>query len=635
MIEKEAFIAALLPICDTVCEYDRTRGKLRVRKTDLASGLEDKWYTVEELRDIFRDNGGVSAEKSVWMRYLSSENLRSFFYEKERNESFRLRFRQGGVGCRQYDVRIDRISDYVLVISGRDTQEQEIDALTGALSRNHYQRDMSNEIYRGGVALIDMDDLKLYNDINGHQVGDNALRVLADTIYEVVGCSGSLVRYGGDEFLLLLPGVEQAAFATVLGDIQRRLRTVSIPGCEGCQHITISVGCVMAQQETIAQAVQRADRLMYRAKRRKNAVVTEDTPTEEGEEIKPHILVVDDAAMNRAILREMLAEAFNVLEAEDGRQCMAQLETYGADISLVLLDMVMPELDGLQVLEEMNNRGFIEDIPVIIITADGSEEKVRQAYDMGVSDYIERPFDIRIVRQRVMNTVKLYARQRRLAAVMMQQLRRQEHMMGIVADILSRVMGYRNGEGADHGRHVEQITQRLLQRMLERTDKYGLTLQDCRRAAAAAMFHDIGKMGVPDALLRKPGPLTPEEFDEIKKHTLIGEELMRGMKEMESEPLVEAAAEICRWHHERVDGSGYPDGLKGDEIPMTVQAVGLADAYDALVSQRVYKPAYTHAEALAMIRGGECGAFDPLLVDCLEDMQGALCREVYGMRGKE
>lgn len=597
MIEKEAFIAALLPICDTVCEYDRARGKLRVRKTSLASGLEDKWYTVEELRDIFRDNGGVLVERSVWMRYLSSDNLRSFFYEKERNESFRLRFRQGGVGCRQYDIRIDRINDYVLVISGRDTQAQEIDALTGALSRNHYQREMSNEVYRGGVALIDMDDLKLYNDINGHQVGDNALRALADTIYEVVGRSGSLVRYGGDEFLLLLPGVEQTAFATVLGDIQRRLRTVSIPGCEGGQHITISVGCVMAQQETIAQAVQRADRLMYRAKRRKDAVVTEDTPVE-GEEIKPHILVVDDAAMNRAILREMLAEAFNVLE-------------------------------------EMNKRGFIEDIPVIIITADGSEEKVRQAYDMGVADYIERPFDIRIVRQRVINTVKLYARQRRLAAVMTQQLRRQEHTIGIAADILSRVMGYHNGEGADHGRHVEKITQRLLQRMLERTDKYGLTLQDCRRAAAAAMFHDIGKIGVPDALLRKPGPLTPEEFDEIKKHTLIGEELMRGMKEMESEPLVEAAAEICRWHHERVDGSGYPDGLKGDEIPMTVQAVGLVDAYDSLVSQRVYKPAYTHAEALAMIRRGECGAFDPLLVDCLEDIQGALCREVYGMRGKE
>ena len=632
MIEKEAFIAALLPICDTVCEYDRARGKLRVRKTSLASGLEDKWYTVEELRDIFRDNGGVSAEKSVWMRYLSSENLRSFFYEKERNESFRLRFRQGSVGCRQYDIRIDRISDYVLVISGRDTQEQEIDALTGALSRNHYQRDMSNEIYRGGVALIDMDDLKLYNDINGHQVGDNALRVLADTIYEVVGCSGSLVRYGGDEFLLLLPGVEQAAFATVLGDIQRRLRTVSIPGCEGCQHITISVGCVMAQQETIAQAVQRADRLMYRAKRTKDTVIAEDTPVENEDRDKPVVLVVDDSAMNRVMLREMLAEGFTVREAEDGVSCMDQLGRYGADISLVLLDMIMPVMDGLQVLEEMNDRGYIEDIPVIMITADDSEEKIRQAYDLGVVDYIARPFDVRVVQRRVQNTVKLYARQRRLAAVMSQQMRRQERTMTIVADILSRVMGYRNGEGADHGRHVEQITGRLLQRLLERTDRYHLSRQDCRRAAVAAMFHDIGKIGVPDELLRKPGTLTPEEFEVVKQHTLIGEELLRGMRDFRGEPLVETAAEICRWHHERLDGKGYPDGLKGDEIPVTVQAVSLADAYDALVSQWSYKPAYSHGEALDMIRRGACGAFSPLLVECLQDIQPALCREIYGMQ---
>ena len=329
------------------------------------------------------------------------------------------------------------------------------DVLTNAYNRRFFEKQLRKLMEVDAIAMLDLDQFKQINDVYGHQAGDDALRILVSAVTACVrNRSDALVRYGGDEFLLLLPGVEQAAFATVLGDIQRRLRTVSIPGCEGGQHITISVGCVMAQQETIAQAVQRADRLMYRAKRRKDAVVTEDTPVE-GDEIKPHILVVDDAAMNRAILREMLAEDFNVLEAKDGRECMAQLETYGADISLVLLDMIMPEMDGLQVLEEMNNRGFIEDIPVIIITADGSEEKVRQAYDMGVSDYIERPFDIRIVRQRVMNTVKLYARQRRLAAVMMQQLRRQEHMMGIAADILSRGMGYRNGEGADHGRHVE------------------------------------------------------------------------------------------------------------------------------------------------------------------------------------
>lgn len=213
MVEKEAFITALLPLCDTVCEYDRNRGKLRVRKTDLAQAEESRWYTAEELRDLFRSGGGVAAERGGWVRYLNSDNLRSFFYGSESNESFRLRFRQGGVGYRQYDIRIDRINDSTLVISGRDTQEQELDTLTGALSRNYYQREMCSEVYNGGVAILDMDDLKLYNDIYGHSVGDSALRVLADTVREVVGGSGSLVRYGGDEYLLLMPGVTQEALA--------------------------------------------------------------------------------------------------------------------------------------------------------------------------------------------------------------------------------------------------------------------------------------------------------------------------------------------------------------------------------------------------------------------------------------
>ena len=580
MVEKEAFITALLPLCDTVCEYDRNRGKLRVRKTDLAQAEESRWYTVEELRDLFRSGGGVAAERGGWVRYLNSDNLRSFFYGSESNESFRLRFRQGGVGYRQYDIRIDRINDSTLVISGRDTQEQELDTLTGALSRNYYQREMCSEVYNGGVAILDMDDLKLYNDIYGHSVGDSALRVLADTVREVVGGSGSLVRYGGDEYLLLMPGVTQEAFGEVLGRLQQRLRSATVPGSESGQHPTVSIGCVIARQETIAEAVKRADRLMYRAKRTKDTVITEDTPVENEDRDKPVVLVVDDSAMNRVMLREMLAEGFTVREAEDGVSCMDQLGRYGADISLVLLDMIMPVMDGLQVLEEMNDRGYIEDIPVIMITADDSEEKIRQAYDLGVVDYIARPFDVRVVQRRVQNTVKLYARQR----------------------------------------------------LLERTDRYHLSRQDCRRAAVAAMFHDIGKIGVPDELLRKPGTLTPEEFEVVKQHTLIGEELLRGMRDFRGEPLVETAAEICRWHHERLDGKGYPDGLKGDEIPVTVQAVSLADAYDALVSQRSYKPAYSHGEALDMIRRGACGAFSPLLVECLQDIQPMLCREIYGMQ---
>ena len=634
-MEREGFIAALLPICDFVCEYDRRREKLRVRRSEITPELAgSQWYTVDTLSDALRSKGGIIAERGAWVHYLTNDNLRRFFTEQQ-DKSFCLRFRQRGMGYRQYDVRIDLVDSNTLVISGRDTQAQEMDALTGALNRSHYERDMAGEIFNGGVAIIDMDDLKLFNDLYGHGAGDAALRTIAEVVHSVVGERGSLVRYGGDEFLLLVPQITESEFNEQLSKIQRQLHSVCILACGQEQHPTASIGCVIAEQETVSSAVQRADRLMYRAKRTKDAVVTESSPVENTESGKEKVLVVDDSALNRQLLREMLEEDFTILEAANGSECMEQLSLHGSEIALVLLDMIMPVMDGLQVLEEMNCQGLIDRIPVVVITADGSEDRVRLAYDMGVVDYIERPFDIKVVRQRTMNTVKLYARQRRLASVMTQQMRRQERTVGIVANILSRVMGYRNGEGADHGRHVQMVTELLLERLLERTDKYDLTRRDCRRIASAGMFHDIGKMGVPDTILRKPGALTPEEFEIVKRHTVIGEDLLRGMKDYAGEPLVEEAAQICRWHHERVDGRGYPDGLKGDEIPISAQVVGLADVFDALVTRRAYKEAYTPEEAMAMIRRGECGAFDPLLVECLQDIQDALRHEVYTAGGTE
>ena len=634
-MEREGFIAALLPICDFVCEYDRRREKLRVRRSEITPELAgSQWYTVDTLSDALRSKGGIIAERGAWVHYLTNDNLRRFFTEQQ-DKSFCLRFRQRGMGYRQYDVRIDLVDSNTLVISGRDTQAQEMDALTGALNRSHYERDMAGEIFNGGVAIIDMDDLKLFNDLYGHGAGDAALRTIAEVVHSVVGERGSLVRYGGDEFLLLVPQITESEFNEQLSKIQRQLHSVCILACGQEQHPTASIGCVIAEQETVSSAVQRADRLMYRAKRTKDAVVTESSPVENTESGKEKILVVDDSALNRQLLREMLEEDFTILEAANGSECMEQLSLHGSEIALVLLDMIMPVMDGLQVLEEMNCQGLIDRIPVVVITADGSEDRVRLAYDMGVVDYIERPFDIKVVRQRTMNTVKLYARQRRLASVMTQQMRRQERTVGIVANILSRVMGYRNGEGADHGRHVQMVTELLLDRLLERTDKYDLTRRDCRRIASAGMFHDIGKMGVPDTILRKPGALTPEEFEIVKRHTVIGEDLLRGMKDYAGEPLVEEAAQICRWHHERVDGRGYPDGLKGDEIPIAAQAVSVADVFDALVTRRAYKEAYTPEEAMAMIRRGECGAFDPLLVECLQDIQDALRYEVYTAGGAE
>ena len=629
MMEKDRFIAALLPFCDTVCEYDRSCGKLRVCKTGLAQGISDKWYSVDELRNIFRDGCAVSAEKDVWTRYLSGENLRGFFDENADNDSFRLRFRQGGQAYRQYDIRIDRVDDNTLVISGRDTQEQEQDVLTGALSPNHYERDMSTEAFRGGVALVDMDDLKLYNDVYGHSVGDKALWALAEVIRRELGSRGSLVRYGGDEFLILVPQAEEKEFAAMLETVRQRVQSADIPGCGDELRLTVSIGCVMAQGETIAAAAHRADRLMYRAKRRKDAVVREGDEETVGGETAQRILIVDDAPLNRAILREMLGGEFQLAEAADGAECMAQLEKYGTDIALVLLDMIMPGMDGIQVLEEMQRRELLDDIPVIMITADTSADSMSHAYELGVADYIERPFDVQVVRRRVMNTVKLYARQRRLTSVLIQQARAQERSSGMMADVLARIVAYRNGEGGDHARHIRRLTELLLERLTEKTDRYRLTRPDCRRIAAAAMFHDIGKLDIPDEILNKPGKLTAEEFEIIKGHPVIGETILRSMKDYQGEPLLETAAEICRWHHERIDGKGYPDGLRGEEIPIAAQAAGLADVFDALVSRRVYKEPYPMDKAMEMIAAGECGAFDPLLTECLRELQGTLRREVY------
>ena len=630
MMEKDRFIAALLPFCDTVCEYDRNRGKLRVCKTDLAQGLDNKWYSVDELRNIFRDGCAVSAEKEVWTRYLSSENLRSFFNESADNDSFRLRFRQGGQAYRQYDIRIDRVNDNTLVISGRDTQAREQDVLTGALSRNHYERDMCAEVFRGGVALVDMDDLKLCNDLYGHSAGDKALRTLAEVIRRELGDRGSLVRYGGDEFLILAPHAEEREFTAMLETVRQRVQSTCIPGSDDELRLTVSIGCVMARGETVAAAVRRADRLMYRAKRTKDAVVREGDAEPTADEEAQRILIVDDAPLNRAILREMLDGEFQPVEAADGAECMKQLEKYGTDIALVLLDMIMPGMDGIQVLEEMRRRELLDDIPVIMITADTSAETMSHAYELGVADYIERPFDVQVVRRRVMNTVKLYARQRRLTAVLVQQARAQERSSGMMTDMLARIVGYRNGEGGDHAQHIRKLTELLLERLTEKTDRYRLTRLDCQRIAAAAMFHDIGKLDIPDEILNKPGKLTAEEFEIIKGHPVMGETILRSMKDYQGEPLLETAAEICRWHHERIDGGGYPDGLRGGEIPIAAQAAGLADVFDALVSRRAYKEPYPMDKAMDMIAAGECGAFDPLLVECLRELQDTLRGQVYG-----
>lgn len=331
------------------------------------------------------------------------------------------------------------------------------------------------------------------------------------------------------------------------------------------------------------------------------------------------VLIVDDTAVNRSMLSDILEEEYDILEARDGLEAIDILRRREGAISLMLLDIVMPSMDGFEVLAYLHRRRWSDQIPVIIISAETSPAYIRKGFEMGVVDYVSRPFDPEVVLQRVRNTIALYAKQSLLKDLVAEQVGEREKTNTLMVDILSTIVEFRNGESGLHVTRIRIITELLLEAMKWRFPEYELTRSKIALISNAAALHDIGKIAVPEEILNKPGRLTPEEFDIMKTHSAVGDDMLAGLHFGKDEDLVRYARQICRWHHERWDGGGYPDGLVGAQIPVAAQAVSLADVYDALVSERVYKRAYSHETALAMIKGGECGAFNPDLLQCFLD----------------
>lgn len=341
------------------------------------------------------------------------------------------------------------------------------------------------------------------------------------------------------------------------------------------------------------------------------------------DENRETILIVDDSAMNRMLLSDILADTYNIIEAEDGEQAIAILQQHASEISIVVLDMVMPKVDGFGVLEAMNENRWIQFLPVVSISTESSPEFVERAYSLGVTDFINRPFDELIVIRRVSNTIKLYAKQRKLTNMVANEIFEKERNGSLMITILSHIVEFRNGESGMHVMNIGTLTEILLNQISKKDDKYYLPYAERDLIVKASALHDIGKISIPEEVLNKPGKLTDEEFEAMKQHTVIGYQMLSDLG-FQDEPLVKVSREITRWHHERYDGRGYPDGLKGDEIPLSAQIVSLADVYDALTSEHVYKPAFSHEKAIQMILNGECGAFNPLLLECLVEAQDAI-----------
>lgn len=396
--------------------------KMLEKVFDVVRFLEGDFF--EQMQDDPRIGVkiGMCQCYDFWKKNKPCENCTSMKAYAEKKQKTKLEFLDADVFLviSRYLEIDDEACVMELVSKLKGYQDKlYIDPVTGVYNRRYFEDEIRNMQNSAGVSMIDLDDFKLYNDIYGHDMGDQVLCIVADVIKDCIRKTDKLIRYGGDEFLLILSDMVRGTLRGKLLQIQEAIENATIPNCPRLK-LTASIGGVISEDGKIDEAIAKADQLMYKAKEHKAQVITECDKTifkKEKIQNKPRILIVDDSEFNRAILKEILEETYEIIEADGGKEALHKIDEYGMEISLVLLDIIMPEKDGFEVLKYMEEERLISDIPVIIISSEDSANYIRRAYEMGVSDYINRPFDANIVYQRVSNTVKLYAKQRRLMAM--------------------------------------------------------------------------------------------------------------------------------------------------------------------------------------------------------------------------
>lgn len=347
---------------------------------------------------------------------------------------------------------------------------------------------------------------------------------------------------------------------------------------------------------------------------------------------KKTILIADDQEMNRELLKMVFEEQFHVLEAADGQETIELLDEKNDEIVMLFLDLIMPKKTGLEVMEHMRQKGYMERIPVIMITGEATTETDVKAYEYGASDIIYKPFAPAVVMRRTLNIMELFESRLRMEEKLAKRTKaltdareKLEKNNEFLMNALGSVVEFRSQESGEHIKRVKYFTRILMNYLQKYYPEYGLTKEQIDQIVKASALHDIGKIAIPDSILLKPGKLTPSEYEQMKTHTTAGCEILENFKLDESD-FYRYCYDICRYHHERYDGNGYPDGLAGEDIPIWAQVVSIVDVFDALVSKRVYKSAYPASEAVRMIHAGECGVFSPKILDCFDLAEEGLCQ---------
>lgn len=499
------------------------------------------------------------------------------------------------------------------------------DSLTGAYNRRFYEEKYKNHVMYGRIALLDIDDFKMYNDLYGHNDADAILINVVSTIKRYLRKKDIIIRYEGDQFIIIFDSMEAKDFDVVLSRIKMKINENALLNYRG-DKISVSIGGVLCDNKTISEALENAKIAVHKAKTIKNTIVTNNN-NKNIEKAKKNILICENDRENAIKLKEILEDNYNLIEAKNGEECIDSISQYSTGISLILFNKESNKNDEYEALEYLRNNHFIDDIPFVVIVKKDDVKLLNEDYSMGAVDYILTPFDKDIVNRRISTLIKLYDRQKKMTGILIKELEEKDKSGKNMINMLSHIVEFRSHENGPHVKHVSEITEMLLKHLLKMTNQYKLTKEDIENIKLASALHDIGKIGIDENLLNKPGKLTKEEFEVIKTHTTIGAHIIDELN-IKNDPLVNYTHDICRWHHERYDGKGYPDGLKGEEIPICAQVTSVADVYDALVSDRCYKKAVPHEEALAMILDGQCGVLNPLLLLCLKEIKDQI-KELY------